>query len=177
MAAAPLIAAALQAYWVRLVTQTRAAHADMAFGPLEDLAHCPCCGSLPTASIIRVGGEESGLRYLHCSLCQTEWHRVRIQCARCGAGGKISYQQLEPQADAAGGSAHPATGAVRAECCDDCGHYLKIVTMEKDLHVEPAADDLGTLTLDVLLTHTGLQRHGINLLMLFGDGDDLTEHD
>jgi FdhE protein len=175
MAGAAFIAAALQVHWVRLVTQTHAAHPDLAFAMLQDLAHCPCCGSRPTASLVRVGADDSGMRYLHCALCQTQWHRVRIQCARCGAGGKISYQQLEAQTRVALPATSPAAGAVRAECCDDCGHYLKIMAMDKDLHVEPGADDLASAALDILLDQAGIQRHGMNLLLLFGDNDAPTE--
>ena len=44
--------------------------------------------------------------------------------------------------------------------------------MAADLHVEPIADDLASLTLDLLLAQDGLQRHGSNLLLLFGDPDE-----
>ena len=40
--------------------------------------------------------------------------------------------------------------------------------MDRDPHAEPVADDLATLTLDLLVSETGAQRHGVNL-MLFGD--------
>ena len=43
--------------------------------------------------------------------------------------------------------------------------------MARDLHVEPLADDLATLTLDLLVSEAGFGRHGVNLLLLFGDGD------
>ena len=55
------------------------------------------------------------------------------------------------------------------ETCDTCGHYLKIVHMERDAHVEPVADDLASVTLDLLVSEAGFQRHGVNLLLLFGD--------
>ena len=79
----------------------------------------------------------------------------------------ISFQAL--QAADAKGKAREA--AVQVECCDECGHYLKIVHMEKDPHVEPMADDLASITLDLLVSETGLQRHGVNLMLLFGDPD------
>ena len=37
---------------------------------------------------------------------------------------------------------------MRAECCDDCGPYQKVVQMDKDAHAEPVADDLVSLTFD-----------------------------
>jgi FdhE protein len=52
---------------------------------------------------------------------------------------------------------------------DDCGHYVKVVQMDKDPYAEPVADDLAGVTLDLLLSETGVQRHGINLMLLFGD--------
>ena len=43
--------------------------------------------------------------------------------------------------------------------------------MDKDAHAEPVADDLASLTLDLLVSETGAQRHGVNLMLLFGDPD------
>lgn len=171
---APLIGAALQVYWVQLVAQVQAAHGagrDAPFGRIDDAAACPCCGSRPTASITRLGAEVSGLRYLHCGLCAAEWQRVRITCGRCGNSEGIYYHALQPVADAPASATAAAPGAVQAECCDACGHYLKIVHMEKDPQVDPLADDLASVTLDLLVSDAGLQRHGVNLLLLFGDPD------
>jgi FdhE protein len=172
MASAPLIAAALQVYWAHLVLATDAARGTdrlAPFGRTDDVTHCPCCGSRPTASMTHIGGTVSGHRYLHCSLCQTQWHMVRIKCTHCESTKGIGYQSARP----AEGHVTPATAAaadaVQAESCDACGHYLKVVHMEKDQHVEPVADDLATVTLDLLIAESGLQRHGVNLLLLFGD--------
>jgi len=120
--------------------------------------------------VSRIGGDSAGTRYLHCALCSSQWHLVRIKCARCLQTKGIHYQSLQ-QADAQ----EPATGApraaVEAETCDECGHYLKIVHMERDAHVEPVADDLATVTLDLLVSEAGFERHGVNLMLLFGDPD------
>jgi len=43
--------------------------------------------------------------------------------------------------------------------------------MDRDPHVEPVADDLATLTLDLLVSQAGARRHGVNLMLLFGDPD------
>lgn len=51
MAAAPLIAAALQTYWVHMVLATQEARGDdrlPPFGRIDDSAVCPCCASAPT---------------------------------------------------------------------------------------------------------------------------------
>ncbi|HEX2012827.1 MAG TPA: formate dehydrogenase accessory protein FdhE [Roseateles sp.] len=170
LGSAPLIAAALQLHWARLIAQVQARHGSdplAPFGRIDDPLACPCCGSRPTASITRIGAEGSGFRYLACSLCAAQWHYVRIKCTHCQSTKGISFQALQDlegrgQADAA---------AVQVECCASCGHYLKIVHMEKDPQVEPIADDLASLTLDLLVAETGLQRHGVNLLLLFGDPD------
>jgi len=170
LAAAPLIAAALQAYWTHLVLATEAARtADQPapFGRTDDMTLCPCCGSRPTASVSRIGGD-AGHRYLHCSLCSAQWHMVRIKCSHCLSTKGIHYQSLQL---AEGASSH-AKQPVEAETCDECGHYLKIVHMERDAHVEPVADDLASVTLDLLVSEAGFQRHGVNLMLLFGDPDE-----
>ena len=61
---------------------------------------------------------------------------------------------------------------MRAECCDECGHYLKILSMEQDPEVEPVADDLATVALDLLLAQAGGTSAGVNLMLLYGDPGD-----
>jgi len=170
---APLVAAALQTYWTHLVLATAAATGNgiAPFGRTIDATLCPCCGSRPTASITRIGAETAGLRYLHCSLCSTQWHMVRIKCTCCETTKGIAYQSLEPNTEQAKSAINASNDAVQAEICDQCGHYLKVVHMERDVQVEPIADDLATVTLDLLVTETGRQRHGVNLMLLFGDSD------
>jgi len=168
LAKAPLLAAGLQLYWAQMVAQVQAAHgADRIapFGRTDDATQCPCCGSRPTASITRLAAEVSGQRYLHCSLCAAEWHYVRIKCTHCQSTKGIQYHGLQRQDD----EDSSPSAVVQGETCDVCGHYLKIVHMEKDKEVEPLADDLASLTLDLLLSETGVQRHGVNLMLLFGD--------
>lgn len=171
LAAAPLVAAALQLAFTRLVQATEAARGTdrlPPFGRTDDATRCPCCGSLPTASISRLGQQE-GHRYLHCALCSSQWHLVRIKCSHCLGTKGISFQGLEAQPGTAVAATGARPGAVQAEVCEPCGHYLKIVHMAKDNDVEPVADDLASLTLDLLLADAGHQRHGLNLWLLFGD--------
>ncbi|MEO8524038.1 MAG: formate dehydrogenase accessory protein FdhE [Caldimonas sp.] len=191
LGSAPLIAAGLQTYFTHLVIATQAAGvgARLApFGRTDDETMCPCCGSRPTASVTRIGAAEAGYRYLACSLCSAQWHVVRIKCSNCLSTKGISYQSLS----LAGGSLDRVDGdavdgdartighvegattmarAVQVECCGECGHYLKMVHMERDPHVEPIADDLASLTLDLLASEAGDLRHGVNLMLLFGDPD------
>jgi len=173
LAAAPLIAAALQTHWTHLVLATqdvRGDHRLPPFGRTDDATLCPCCGSRPTASISRIGADLSGYRYLHCSLCSAQWHMVRIKCTHCEGAKGIHYQSLRP-ADEEVTSSNAAKQAVEAETCGECGHYLKIVHMARDANVEPAADDLASVTLDLLVSGAGFQCHGVNLMLLFGDPD------
>lgn len=167
MAAAPLVAAALQVYWTHLVIAT-----GNGFGRTDAATHCPCCGSRPTASVSRIGAEVQGFRYLHCSLCSTQWHMVRIKCTNCESTKGIHYQSLQrSDDDRDGDDGRAGKPAIEAETCDECGHYLKIVHMERDPHVEPVADDLASVTLDLLVADAGFERHGVNLMLLFGDPD------
>lgn len=174
LATAPLVAAALQVYWVHMVAavvqrQSRHPQGGQAFGRIDDATACPCCGSRPVASITRSGGELMGQRYLHCSLCSMQWHMLRIQCTHCLSNKHVAYQSLD-LAGADDDSASRAAGAaVQAETCDDCGHYLKIMHSDREPFVEPVADDLATLTLDLLVSDTGPKRHGVNLMLLFGE--------
>ena len=170
MAAAPLVAAGLQLYWTHLLRATAAAMPNP-FGYAQDASRCPCCGSLPTSSITRVGGELEGYRYLHCALCNAEWHMVRVKCTHCLGTEGVRFRALQTLADD-GSDAAKKRESIQAETCDTCHHYLKIVHMDRDLHVEPVADDLASLTLDLLVADEGYQRHGVNLLLLFGDSDD-----
>jgi formate dehydrogenase accessory protein FdhE len=48
----------------------------------------------PVASIVHQGNE-AGLRYLHCSLCESEWHLVRAKCSNCEATRDIGYWSLQ----------------------------------------------------------------------------------
>lgn len=192
-AAAPFIAAALQVHWTRAAIAWHAASRDRPLPRVEDGRRCPCCGSRPVASLVRIGGSDSGTRYLHCNLCQTQWHAVRIRCTHCGGTAGIGYHGLASiaggagdgvadeavaEGGAAGGStpsaAHPnrqrqGGEPVQIETCDSCRHYLKIVHRTRDPDVEPVADDLATLTLDLLASEAGWLRHGDNLLLLLGD--------
>ena len=185
---APLIGAGLQVWFAHLVLATQEARAgqrDEAFGRIDDETRCPCCGSLPTSGVVRIGAAEAGFRYLACSLCSTQWHMVRIKCSHCLSTKGISTQSLrslaeEEQTTASGfgetrASAMQGAGAVaraiQAECCSECGHYLKMLHMERDPHVDPIADDLASVTLDLLVSEGGLVRHGVNLMLLFGDPD------
>jgi FdhE protein len=150
LANAPFLMATLQVYWVALAS--RLSSADVP--PIDVPGVCPVCGTLPVASIVRSDGRSQGYRYLHCALCATEWHLVRITCSQCQANTHIAYHSIE------GGSA-----AIRAESCDDCHSYRKILYQEMDPAVEPVADDLASLAIDLLMTEAGYHRGSGNPLL------------
>lgn len=152
-ASSVFVAAALQVYWTALASRLAAG----SLVRLDNKGLCPCCGSLPVASVVHAGGEAASLRYLHCSLCNTEWNLVRVTCASCDDNAGIAYHSLQGQ--------HPA---VRAETCDACKGYLKILYQEKDPQADPVADDLATLALDLLIDEAGYERAGPNLFVLSG---------
>jgi FdhE protein len=174
MGAAPLIASALQVLWVRLAASTSSLYPEHAFPAKSDASACPCCGSKPVASLNRLGSDVGVTRYLNCSLCQTQWHMTRIKCAHCQSTQSIAYHSLVDQEGHAVQVSVLDEGGVSLETCDECHHYLKIVNMAKDVQVEPVADDLATLTLDLLIAEQGYERAGLNFMMLFGR--DEAEH-
>lgn len=155
----PFVAAALQVYFTRLAESL-----DVRDVSNCDVATvCPVCATRPVASVVRIGGNRANLRYLVCALCSTEWHLARILCTSCEGEKGLVYLVV----DAARG---PEQAAARAEACDECKSYLKIFHQDKDTGVEPMADDLATLALDLLVDERGYARSGPNLLLHPGSG-------
>ena len=159
--AVPWLAAGLQVCWV--VAMARLGRARVR--PLDSHGVCPCCGSLPVASLRRIGGMQQGLRYLVCSLCATQWHLVRVKCSHCESTAGIGYLALTADPDGDAGKATAAREVVKAEVCDECSSYLKLVSREADANADPVADDLATLALDVLTDERGYRRVGPNLFI------------
>lgn len=152
-AAAPFVMAALQVYWTDLASRFDEKQLPVA----SPFGVCPVCASLPVASMVRVGGQFEGYRYLCCSLCATQWHMVRVKCSHCEDVESVAYQAIEGRAP-----------AIKAETCDRCHTYRKIFYQDKDLHVEPVADDLASLMLDVLVGEAGYSRASGNPLLWHG---------
>jgi FdhE protein len=149
-AAAPFLMAALQVYWVGLASRVNIADIP----DLDVPGICPICGTLPVASVVRADPRSQGFRYLHCGLCAAEWHMVRVKCSQCQTTQGISYQSIEN-----------GPKSIRAECCDTCRTYRKILYQEEDAAVEPVADDLASLALDLLLGEAGYHRASANPLL------------
>jgi FdhE protein len=145
--AAPFVTAALQVYWAHLACCLGFDAIAEHVATVDVPGLCPVCGTLPVASIVRADKAYQGYRYLHCALCDTEWHMVRIKCSQCESTAGIHYHSIEGR-----------SAAVRAEACDNCRSYRKICYQEQDVEVEPVADDLATLALDLLMTEEGYHR-------------------
>src|SRR5215469_4082038 len=143
------MAAALQVHFAR-----RAARLDgRRLVPVGDGA-CPACAAPPVSSAVVGWPGAENTRFCVCSLCGTLWNYVRIKCTLCGSTKGISYQQTE------GGS-----GTVKAETCDSCHGYVKILHQHEDPQLEPVADDVATLGLDLLLREAGYRRGGVNFFL------------
>jgi FdhE protein len=172
MGTAPVIAAALQVYWMRLSSKTVKLYPSLQFPQIADPSSCPCCGSKPVASINTLDSDVGVSRYLHCSLCQTQWYLTRIKCSHCQSTKGIAYHSLIANEHNESSATPSADSGVSVETCDECKHYLKIVNMAKDAQVDPVADDLATLSLDLLISQEGFMRNGENLMLLFGASND-----
>jgi FdhE protein len=112
---------------------------------------CPACGGLPVSGMVVEWPRAHGLRYLFCSVCATAWNYVRIKCVFCASTKGIGYQGI------AGGDP-----AVKAETCDECKAYLKLIHQHRAPKADPVADDVASLALDLLVREAGWQRRASN---------------
>lgn len=118
---------------------------------------CPTCGGPPVCSLVveRQGAE--GTRYAVCAFCGTQWHEVRVKCLACGSTKGIGYKEPEGLEQAA---------TVKAETCDSCRSWVKILYQNKNPSLEPVADDVASLGLDLLMQGTEYRRAGFNPFLL-----------
>ena len=121
------VAAGLQVHFARLAGGLEAAR----LVPVGD-GLCPACGGAPSCSMVVGWLGAHGARFCHCFLCGTLWNIVRIKCVLCGSTEGIGYQEID------GGP-----GTVKAETCDKCHGWVKILQQHKDPAIEPIADDVG----------------------------------
>jgi FdhE protein len=154
-ATVPFLGAALQVHWVKRVASLGADELRKL-----DVPHlCPACGSPPIASVLRINVPVPGTRYLHCVLCATDWYMPRGHCSQCEAQDKLAYYHVENGND-----------AIRGESCEDCKGYIKSLNQEKDPQADPVADDLATLSLDILMDDSGYERASPNYFFVPGQG-------
>jgi FdhE protein len=144
------VAAALQVHFSRLARGLDAG----ALVPVGD-GVCPACGGAPVSSMVVGWSGAQGARFCACSLCGTLWNYPRVKCSLCGATKGIAYQEI------AGGSA-----TVKAETCESCRGYVKILHQHKEPSLDPVADDVATLALDLLLRDLGYRRGAVDPFLL-----------
>ncbi|HXV29459.1 MAG TPA: formate dehydrogenase accessory protein FdhE [Sinorhizobium sp.] len=141
--------AALQLHFARLASVLDA-------GKLTPVADgvCPSCGGRPASSMVVGWPGSYGARFCSCSLCSALWHYVRIKCVLCGSTKGIAYREIENHG-----------GFVKAETCDECHGWTKIFYQNKAPAVEPVADDVASLSLDLLMRESPYRRGGFAPLL------------
>lgn len=150
VAAHALAFAALQVHFTRLAATLSAD----AIAPVPH-GNCPVCDSPPVASAVVSWPQANNTRFCTCSLCASQWHVVRLKCVTCGTTEGVSYPHIEGHPD-----------GLRAETCDTCKSYVKIVYQVKEPALEPFADDTASLDLDMMLRTEGWKRGGKNPFLL-----------
>lgn len=117
---------------------------------------CPACGGRPvTSSVIGLRDIEN-VRYATCSCCAVQWNEVRIKCLCCGSTAGISYR-----------SADDENATVKAEVCAECKRWVKVLYQVRNASLEPVADDVGSMGLDILMKNeTTFQRGGFNPFLI-----------
>ena len=151
----PFVGAALQTYFTRL-----AATLDVALGrALRHRRDLPgvriATGGQRAANRRRAGEPALPGVFALCDRMERGTHSMYL----------VRHRQRRQVSGAAGRRRRLKTdAAARAETCDECKSYLKIFYQEKDPNLDPTADDLATLALDLLVDEQGYARSGPNLL-------------
>jgi FdhE protein len=151
--AALFVAVALQAWLSRCAASLKVD----ALALLPQRGRCPACGGAPVASVVTASGPAPGARFLHCGLCATSWNHVRAVCIGCGEAGGLALQQIDGGGELA-----------KAETCNLCHGYLKLFYETNDMALEPLADDMATLGLDILVSEAGFTRFAPSPLVIGG---------
>jgi FdhE protein len=144
------VAAACQVHFARLAVQLDP-NSLQAIGD----GVCPSCGGAPSTSVIVNWPNATGSRFCSCSQCATLWNYTRLQCTLCGSNKKMQYQSIEGVAD-----------TIKAEICDECRGFVKILYQNKDAALDPIADDVASLGIDLLVRELGFRRGGVNPFLI-----------
>ena len=140
------VAAAVQVHLARLA-------AGLGAGAVVPVAvgACPACGGRPvTSSVMGMQGIEN-VRYACCAGCATQWNEVRVKCLCCGSTRGLSYRSVGTD-----------EATVKAEACRECNAWVKIFYKVKNESLDPVADDVGSLGLDILMKDAGVRHGGFN---------------
>lgn len=130
--------------------------------PAADLAPvavgvCPACGGPPVASMVVGFQGAEGVRYAVCSCCATQWNEVRVKCLACGSTKGIGYRAVDDGDEDA---------TVKAEVCDECHSWTKIFYQNRNPSLDPVADDIASLGLDMLMRETDYRPAGFDPFLL-----------
>lgn len=149
--AAPFLGAALQLEWT---LQAEKLPSELAKLHQGESPLCPVCGSHPMVSVVQIGDPTHGVRYLVCSLCQSQWHAPRAKCTNCESPKPVAFLGESEKS------------SIQGECCDSCNSYVKLLSLMRDAHLEACADDLASIALDVSLSNEGYGRTARNLFLV-----------
>lgn len=116
---------------------------------------CPACGGRAAVSMVTENIGAEGARYCACATCQTLWNEVRVKCICCGSTKGVTYRSAETD-----------EATVKAEVCRECSKWVKIMYQNKNPTLEPIADDVASLGLDLMMRDTEWQRGGYNPFLM-----------
>lgn len=137
--------AALQVHMARLAATLDAARLVR----ITD-ATCPACGGW-AGVVIDVGRGEAAERFGACPVCASEWRVPRDRCFVCDGGSDLAVRRRDLRG-----------GPVEARACRACGSWMKCLDRTRDPNVDPIADDVATVTLDMRMREAGYRRTGAN---------------
>lgn len=143
-------ALAVQVHLARLAARLDAA----ALVPVG-IGTCPACGGRPVSSSVLALKDIENLRYACCAGCATQWNEVRVRCLGCGSTKGLGYRSVGTD-----------EATVKAETCNACQRWLKILYQVKNASLDPVADDVGSLSLDLLMQESKWRRLGFNPLLV-----------
>ncbi len=112
---------------------------------------CPACAGRPASSSVMGTPGIENIRYASCAGCATQWNEVRVKCLCCGSTRGISYRSVET-----------TEATVKAETCRECHGWIKLLHQGKNPSLDPVADDVGSLGLDMLMKDSGFTRRNFN---------------
>jgi FdhE protein len=142
---------------VQIVAAATAGTLDAGGVAPVEIGVCPVCGALPVVSLITGFQGADGVRYAVCSCCATQWNEVRVKCLACGSTKGISYRAVDEGADDA---------TIKAEVCDECGSWVKVLYQNKNPSLEAVADDVASLGLNVLMRDSQYRPAGHNPFLI-----------
>ena len=120
---------------------------------------CPACGGKPAVSLVVGFQGAEGARYAVCACCATRWNEVRVKCLCCGSTKGIGYRSVDE------GQA-PEDATIKAEVCDTCHRWVKILYQNRNAALDPIADDVGSLGLDLMMRDSDWSRGGFDPLLV-----------